>query len=273
MNGLVGLFATAVIAGSAQVSAQQIDFNFSGTVEETTVGLSNVTLGSNVSGSFRIDLGNASNPDCFVPPVRDPFVCEAASGTSVSGHISTNYIITFVVNLDGYTYRSEDIPQGAYLSRTRVAGKSGLKFDGNVYNWWHGSERQIQEELPTTNASQSSINLYNRDSRPYTNTGYPDFSGATFGEGYMCAGIAGPGTGGCVRYNITSITPLDPVSVNVAPPPSVTSSGGGSISFGSLLALLIFGVFRSAQRGRVQPQWRLLAESKRLGDKLLSDCL
>ena len=254
------LFALTAIAGSPQVSAQQVDFDFSGTVESVTVGLSNVALGSNVSGRFRIELGNSSNPDCFVPPVSDPFVCEAASGTSVSGPISTNYIITFVVNLEGYTYRSEDIPQGAYLSRTRVAGKSGLEFDGNVFNWWHGSERQIHEDLPTANASQSSINLYNRDSRPYTVTGYPIFSGATFGEGYLCAGIVPPATGGCARYNITSITSLDPDLANATPSPSATSSGGGSISFGSLLALLIFGVFRSAQRGRVQPQWRPLAD-------------
>ena len=250
MNGISTLFAFAAIGSSAQVSAQQIDFDFSGTVEEATGGLSTVTLGSNVSGSFTIDLGNATDPDCFVAPVRDPFVCDAASGTSVSGPVSTNYIITFVVDLDGYTYRSEDFPQGAYLSRTRVSGKSGLEFEGNVYNWWNGIERQIQEELPTDNASRSSINLYNRDVRPYTNTGYPEFSGATFGEGFICGRIAGPGTGGCVRYNITSITPLVPLPVYVTPPP-VTSSGGGSIGFGSLLALLIFGALRSKQRGRI----------------------
>ncbi|MGI9232272.1 MAG: hypothetical protein ACR2RD_01450 [Woeseiaceae bacterium] len=238
------LIAVAVIATSPQVHAQQIDYDFSGTVEEATGALSTVTLGSNVSGSFTIDLGNATDPDCFVAPVSDPFLCEAASGTSVSGPMSTNYIITFVVNVDGYTYRTIDFPQGAVLARTRVSGQSGHEFQGNVYNWWNGTERQIQEELPTDNASQSSINLYNPDIPPYTNTGYPEFSGATFGKGFICARIAGPGTGGCVGYDITSITPLDPVPVYVEPRQApITSSGGGSIGFGFLFALLIIGVF------------------------------
>lgn len=248
LKTIVSLIAVAVTASSAQVDAQQFDFDFAGTVETAGGVLGTITLGSNVSGSFTIDFGNATDPNCNAPPIINYFNCEALSGTSVSGAVSTNYVVTFVVNMDGYTYRSTDFPQGAYESVTRVEASSGIQFNGSTHYWWNGTERQIQEELPTDNVSQSKINLYNRDSRPYTATGYPVFSGGTWGEGLVCMRSGGPGTGGCLTYNITSITPLNPVPVYVAPPTPATSSGGGSIGFGLLFVLLTVGAFRPGQQ-------------------------
>lgn len=247
MNGILRLLAAAAIASCVQARAQQIEFEFTGTVE-TSGGSSTVAVGSNLSGNFTIDLGNATDPDCFVPPLSDPFNCEARSGTNVTGPVSTNYVITYVVNMDGFTYRSTDFPQGVYESHTGVEGASGIQFNGSTHYWWNGTEIQIQEELPTDNVSQSRINLYNRDNRPYTNTGYPVFSGGTWGEGLVCMRVAGPGTGGCVTYNITSITPLNPIPVYVAPPAPAASSGGGSIDFALLFALPIIGISRLGRR-------------------------
>jgi len=257
MNRVVSLIAAAAIASSAQAAAQQVEFDFSGTVEQAGGVFGTIALGSNVSGSFIIDLGNATDPDCFVAPILNSFKCEALSGTSVSGAVSTNYVIGFVVNLDGYTYRSADFPQGAYESVTRVEAASGIQFGGGTHYWWNGTESQIQEEPPTDNASSSRINLYNRDSRPYTNTGYPAFSGKTFGRGTTCARLSGPGTGGCVSYNITSITPLSPVPIYAAPP-APANSGGGSISFELLFAALIVGVFRFVRSGSAHRVPRLV---------------
>ena len=248
MNKVVPLVAAVAIASSAQAGAQLIEFDFTGTVETAGGMLSTVVPGSNLSGSLTIDFGNATDPDCDTPPVVNYFKCEAISGTSVSGPVSTNYVTTFVVNMDGYTYRSTDLPQGAYESVTRVEAASGITFNGASHYWWNGTERQIHEELPTDNFSQSKINLYNRDSRPYTSTGYPVFSGETWGEGIVCMRVAGPGTGGCVTYNITSITPLNPIPVYVAPPAPATGSGSGSTGFGFLFALLIVGVYRLGKR-------------------------
>lgn len=237
---------------SPAVCAQQVDFEFTGTVESSGGALGSVVPGSNVSGTFSIELSNATDTSCYVAPVRDPFRCEAASGSSVTGASSTDYVITYVVNFDGFTYRSTDLPQGAYLSSSDVEGASGINFNGSEHNWWNGSEMQLHEALPTDNQTQSSINLYNSDGPAYTNTGYPQFAGATFGRGFLC--MQPSGNTGCISYDITSVAALSSVPVYVAPTSSGSGSGSGSAGWAFLLALLAVRFFRIV---RTQNKWPL----------------
>jgi hypothetical protein len=228
IRGLAGFVGLAALTASAAAGAQQMTYDFTGTV--TSSDFASVSAGMTVTGTYTINLGNAdlssdgysdNGINSFTPWLRG----EASGAAYPDALLTGGTVFSSTLTAGSSTFNSP--APSAFGSLTYVAAGP---FVYNAYNIEHSSSSWFTE---------SSFNIANANQTvPYLSNGLPVFGASSLGTGsYMIAtyvdNVAQPyNYGPKLDYSITSFAPVTAPEIDPA-----SAAGGLTLLFGAVAML------------------------------------
>jgi hypothetical protein len=228
IRGLAGFVALAALTASASAIAQQMTYDFTGTV--TSSDFASVSAGMTITGTYTINLGNADlSSDGYSDNAINrftPWLRGEASGAAYPDALVTGgTVFSSMLKAGSSTFNSP--APSAFGSLTYVEAGP---FDYNAYNIEHSSSSWFTE---------SSFNIANSNATvPYLSNGLPVFGASSLGTGsYMIAtyvdNVARPyNFGPKLDYSITSFSPVAAPEIDPA-----SAAGGLTLLFGAMAML------------------------------------
>jgi hypothetical protein len=200
--GLKEFLVAAALTASGAVGAQQVTYDFTGTV--TSSGFGSIAAGTTVTGTYTFNLGNAD------PGLSDNLINESTPwNREVAGGGLFSSLDTSAQTGSVFSSR---VTVGT--SSTTTFADSGLSAIGNTSDVLGGPQYFSAAVTDYTSASaytNSSLSLLDSSKAPFGLTGLPVFGVNTSGTGeFELVSKSGSGsyTARQLDYSITSLSPV-----------------------------------------------------------------
>ena len=226
--GLKGILIAAALTVSAAVSAQQVTYDFTGTITSSNLGW--VSAGTTVSGTYTFNLGNA-DPGLSDNGINqyEPWSRDTAGG-SLFSYLDTSPQTGSVF--------SSSIRVGTPAATTFA--DSGLSAIGNLSSVLGGAEyysASVTDYTSTSSFVASNFSLTDLSQAPFGTAGLPVLGMNTTGTGVLeFVSNYTPGSSGYTEhqldYSITSLSRVAAPEIN-----SASAASGLTLLFGGLAVL------------------------------------
>ena len=226
--GLKGFLIAAALTASGAVGAQQVTYDFTGTV--TSSGFGSIAAGTAVTGTYTINLGNA-DPGLSDNGINkyEPWSRDTAGGALFSSLDSSPQT--------GSVFSSSVV---VGTPTTATFANSGLSAIGNLSSILGGSDYysgSVTDYTSATSFVSSSFNLADLTEAPFGATGLPVFGVNTTGTGVLeFVSNYAPGNSGYnerqLDYSITSLSRVEAPEINAA-----SAASGLTLLLGGLAVL------------------------------------